>query len=448
MKKFFFLLLIGVAVAVTPGFFGRFAEKEYRQAIEQLSVHPLVNLNTLSYERNWYRTRVVTAMELKIPVSNEEHGEDNGLFAEPLRIELIHDVVHGPLIYGGDAIARPALFATTTRMRLTGKAQELVTRIYGEQEPLTIDSVSPFFGEHRVRFALAGMTYTDADSGITVNMQPATGDWLVASDLASSRGTLSWPGLTGGFAKGGIEIEGFNYVFDMKKLNDYIWIGNGALDMGRLDIRVSGGFEFGLTDLHMDSDIQEQEGLLHGRGGMALSRLMVNDLEYGPAAYSVQLRHVDAAAVSDFYAWQYAMYGQMQGASPEELALIHEQFGEYLLALLPQVLKKGPELEIADLSISMPAGEITGAVKVSIDNSQPELLEQLATVPYAVHADFRLGIPRALLINSQVEPQMNVWLTAGLLEEQDEVILLRGRFAHGHLMLNGNPLPQLLSGGN
>jgi uncharacterized protein YdgA (DUF945 family) len=445
-KKSIFLMVLGVVVAVTPELVGRLTEKEYRQAMEQLSAHPLINLSTVSYEREWFRSQAVTAMELKVPVPGGDAGDGSNFFVEQLRVELIHDMAHGPLIFGGEAIVRPALLATTTRMRLPGEAQELVTRIYGEQEPLTIDSVRSFFGVHRVRFAMAGMTYTDNDSGITITMQPATGDWLVSRDLASCRGTLSWPGLTGGFARGEIDIEGFSYVFDMQKLNEYIWTGTGAFDVERLGIRAPEGFEFGLTALHVDSDIREQEGLLHGRGGLALSRLIVNDLEYGPAAYSVQLRHLEVAAISDIYARQYNMYGQMQGASPEEMAALHEQFGEYLLALLPQLLKQGPELEITNLSITMPAGEITGAAKIRIDNSQPELLEQLATLPYVVDADFRLGIPRALLINSQVEPQVNVWLTGGLLEEQDEVVSLRGHFAQGRLTLNGNPLP-LLPGG-
>jgi uncharacterized protein YdgA (DUF945 family) len=299
----------------------------------------------------------------------------------------------------------------------------------------------PFCGEHHFRFTASGATFTDADKGIVVVMQPAAGDWMVTGDLDACRGKLSWLGLTAGFGGRMVAVEGLSYAFDLERLDEHIWTGNGAFDLEHLGVRTADGSDFKLKSLHLDSDVREQDGLLNGKGRLSLARLIINELEYGPAGYAAQLHRLDAATVSDFYARQAAMYELLQGASPGEMAEAPGQFGNYLLELLPRLLKRGPALEIADLSFAAPAGVISGSAKLWVDESQPELLEQLATLPYALKADFRLELPRVLLSDSRFEPQVDAMLTAGLLEQRGELVSMHGRFVHGQLMLNDKPLP-------
>lgn len=440
MKKLFFLfIVVGALAALAPKFIGNYAEQQYRLLLGRAD-QPLIEVSKVSYERGWFRSRAVTAIAVRVPGSRQLQNQKS---SPPLRFEMVHDIIHGPVIWNGKKI-QLGLLAAITHLRLTGKSEEMVRRIFGDKDPLTIETLRTFSGPYQLRLITAGATYRNPEKGIAISLQPAGGEWQMAGDLAASKGTLRWPGMRFTADKGQLHIEDVSYVFDLREFNEFLWLGTNTFRVGRIGFRAPGQNDVQFTDLQVAADADGKEGLLQAREDITLAKLTVGGASYGPDALSMRLRHLDLGAVTELAARQREFVAKMcSSTTPEAAEEINDKFAQAFLALLPKLLQKGPEFEISNLSFSLPAGKVTGHAKIVVDASRPELLAQLPTLPKTLDANFRLDVPRALLAFTKWEPQADALLSKGYLKENQGTISLLGQYAQGRLTVNGQPFPPL-----
>ncbi|MEJ2033938.1 MAG: YdgA family protein [Deltaproteobacteria bacterium] len=438
MKKIFFLfIVVGALAALAPKFIGNYAEQQYRLLLGRAD-QTLIKVSNVSYERGWFRSRAVTAIALRFPGSRQLQNQKS---SAPLHFEMVHDIIHGPVIWSGKKI-QFGLMAAVTHLRMTGKSKEMVHRIFGEKEPLTIETLRTFSGPYQLRLITAGAAYRNPEKGIAFTLQPAGGEWQMSGDLATSKGTLRWPGMRFTADKGQLHIEDVSYVFDLREFNEFLWLGTNTFRAGRIGFRASGQPDIQFTDLQVAADADGKEGLLQVREDIALAKLTAGGASYGPDALSMRLHHLDLAAVTELAARQRESVARMcSSATPEAAKAINDEFAQAFLSLLPKLLQKGPEFEISNLSLSLPAGKVTGRAKVVVDASHPELLAQLATLPKTLDANFRLDVPRAILAGTKLELQADVLLAKGYLKESQGTISLLGQYAQGRLTLNGQSFP-------
>lgn len=441
MKKLFTLLLALIAIAaILPEFIGNSAEQQYYLLLQH-AAHPLIKVRNVSYERGWFRSRAVTAVTLNLPRFNRPQKKGVLDSFAPFRFELVHDILHGPIIWH-DGKIQLAMLAATTHLRLPGKEEEQIHRIFGNKEPLTIETLRTFSGRYRSWLGTAGATYRNRHKGIAMDLQPARGDWQMDGALTAGKGAFRWPGMRLVTPQGQLRIEDASYVLDIRKYNNLLWLGANTFQIGHIGFQGSRQPEVQLTGLQFAADSEEKAGFLQIREDMALAKLTAGKESYGPAALSMRFDHLDTAVVTEFVSRQRKSVARIcSSGSPEAVKKINSECTKTILALLPKLLRKDPDFEVRNLSISLPKGKVTGHAKLVIDPSRPELLAKLSTLRQALEARFRLDVPRAVLAGTRLEPRVDYWLTKGFLREKQGTISLLGRYDRGRLTINGQPFP-------
>jgi len=165
---------------------------------------------------------------------------------------------------------------------------------------------------------------------------------------------------------------------------------------------------------------------------------------------------------------------QKTGTSDEKQS---EMLFSKLIEVLPDLIKKSPEVELTRLSLKTENGEVVGKAKVTIDGTNPELINNPFFLLTAINAEADLTIPRAFLesilegfarknlmagvkgeteetpddeeINelakSEATLQIKHLLEQNILVVQANDLKLRATYKQGQLKLNGQPTELPLS---
>jgi uncharacterized protein YdgA (DUF945 family) len=112
--------------------------------------------------------------------------------------------------------------------------------------------------------------------------------------------------------------------------------------------------------------------------------------------YSLSLNNLDAGAIGRIN--KEVKLIQSQKLPP---AQVGAALAPTLLTELPTLLQKGPVLEITQLSIKTPYGEVTGSGRLSVDNSNPAVLSNPFLIKDAIQGEISLSVPEAVMIAFQ-----------------------------------------------
>jgi uncharacterized protein YdgA (DUF945 family) len=126
---------------------------------------------------------------------------------------------------------------------------------------------------------------------------------------------------------------------------------------------------------------------------MGIEKLMIGDKGFGPGVYTMALRNLDAESMAKIN--NEIKQLQKQGIPQDQLGMM---LGVKMFALLPTILKKGPELEIPELSLDSDYGKIVGKGKLGFDTSNEVALANPLLLASAVIADAEFSIPEAFLV--------------------------------------------------
>lgn len=160
---------------------------------------------------------------------------------------------------------------------------------------------------------------------------------------------------------------------------------------------------------------------------------------------------------------------EASGASPEEIEAMRPFT---LMENLPAVLASSPSLDVEDLVYEAPEGRLEGALHLSVDGSQPEMLADPFSLMGQLAARLHLDAPEALLrrllaplaaarveedpgaggvhsvddaavVDPAAPPELvhpvDAWLASGTLVREGDRLILDARFENGFPMLNGRP---------
>ena len=122
--------------------------------------------------------------------------------------------------------------------------------------------------------------------------------------------------------------------------------------------------------------------------------VVVGDLDLGPATYTVALRNLDARAVAKLN--QTVADMRQKNLPAEQVNMV---LGATMLGLLPDLLKKGPVLEISEISLGGERGQALGKGQLRVDTSNPAVLQNPLLLKDALLLEAQVDLPESLLVS-------------------------------------------------
>jgi len=412
-------LFAGLLLAGLPALLGWQAEQSYRELEQRLGLLGW-QVERSDYRRGWFQSAAETDLRaLPLP----------GATAEPLRMTLRSRILHGPLGSQGD----PLLAEVETELLQQGQRLPL------DHRPALLRTRIDFAGRGDSRLRLPAFE-------LPANAQrPATtsegGSGLLSFHLAD-------PGLQGRFELAEVRLQhptgnrltgqGLRWDFDLLPDPSGLWQGKTGLEAALLELVSPAGGpreRIVLADLKTRLDSRLEGDRLRLDLAIQLARLEAADQPFGPA--SVRLR--------------------LEGLPAQELALLQQRPSAPLgLADLLPLLRGNPALDLSELRLTTPRGEIAGHLRLGLNGMDPSAEPNLLLALTKLRGKVSLRLPEAILLQvleqgarqslvaadaaEMARQRVEAFVQNGWLAREGDQLRLDGRLESGRLTLNGRPL--------
>jgi uncharacterized protein YdgA (DUF945 family) len=288
------------------------------------------------------------------------------------------------------------------------------------------------------------------------NVEVKPGKVAVACDKEFKNFTTeaAWEGMVVAeqFSVGGVALKSA-----LTMISPFIWDGDVSLALKNTHLQ-EGGENFDLTHVKIDYLLRYDKE--HNKLS-AKAEYGVDSLDVGPDKISkifvrIGINGVDAKGYEEFMklytATVSAILGDMTAAKddPEKMKQILEQkmamVGIQMVGAGEKLLTKGLELQVSDLHLQLPDGEITGDVTVSLMKdmtftqfipvvSQPALALEIISLKSNVSLPEKL-VGDAPLLFAPIYPGMQT----GLFVKNGQIVLHTAETRDGKLFLNDKEL--------
>ncbi|QBS12015.1 DUF945 domain-containing protein [Legionella geestiana] len=417
MKKITGLVVV-LAALILGGYYGMgvMTERALRKNIDTINRTEGVHAELSDYQRGWFRSHAKLDWKVRVPqqVITTENGETTTIPAKDFDTAMPLTIWHGPVIFANGL--HFGLGYAQSRLELPTQLKESFKSTF------TSESVEPslnlvFFVEY------TGATRVDGDA-------PAFS--LVTTDKTTR---IDWKGMQtdlkitddGRALKGGFSVAGADISNDSKKVeigsvtshytlnkNDYgMYVGEADLSFESLHVLDGDKKLVDLESLDSRSTSDVAEGGLFNTGlSMSLQKLTINDKTFGPGAFELSLKNLDAevlARINDKI--KSAQNGDDAAKQQALFAILPE---------LPKLLGRGAALNLSQLRMTVPQGVIEGNLLIELpkgDTINPLQLMQ------NISGNGRLKLPAAVLKDvlrlGNLQKQMKAQQAAGEAQTQE-----------------------------
>jgi|GEM_PF-5028615 len=355
---------------------------------------------------------------------------DNLLKIATFKFNMHHEITHGPVLF--EEIAQGGFANAAARVRVD-------TRITPEPGPGKIPpgTVPSFEIQTTIRLDGSGESrfkvpayFNPAPRPAAVSWQGLEGEGSFSADRADMRVSFTARPFRASRGERTLRLSQARAAAARQKNPAGFVSRTASLALDRVSLKDSAGAYF-LEGLEMDFSGREAAGLVTFAVNLKTRSAGFEKMRYGPGSVTFKVRRLDAASI-----------GKMRRHFPEWLTAARPgaEKRQTLTALLDAVLKKSPELEVAQLNLKTPAGEIAGHGKIAVDTGGLDLPANPFSVFQSLNAEAALTVPVATLKKGFASFPLDRWERNGLLEKKGNNYEVAVTFKTGKLAVNGRAL--------
>ncbi len=371
------------------------------------------------YHRGWYRSEDVSTVEvsgtaldafpaLRPAVATASSG---GSERTPLRFSL-RSVIHHGLLCGLKCFA---LAGAETHVSFSGRLQASLTRLFGDDGPITIRSRLAFFGGASATISSPAFEHAQIGQDAALSWGGLEGtmrygarrDWY---DVAATAPSLRLEG-----SKFSLEIDGMSLDARGKRVLRTLYQGESRMQMKQLSIVAADKTRrFALNDLVLANQNHAQDGFMSVSYQFGGGAIVTQPLTLSSAHVDLTWRHLGLESLESFGAAARAA-GQAQNA-PIAPAARAQSMMAALKQPLQTLLLDRPEMDIDRISAANAQGQglATGFIRLvdvsAADFEAPALLLRRLDVRLDIAMDeaFLSSLPGAgANVLAQLQPMVD-----------------------------------------
>ncbi len=384
------VVVVVLAVLAAPFGFGYWADARLDRLIAEISKNGVFHIDVITTHRGWLESTSDLEVELRGDIARkyQEYQRKAGGEAAPLRCTVRNHIHHGPwpLVDG----SKPSVAVIDSELVAGPDCKALQDRL-----KLAIRTRFDFDGGGTTHVALPKQTVTSADNG-TIDWHGLNADVSFDNDFQHVKTEMVSPGLDVSDASADVSVRDLKMNSDAHQGIEGLDLGTFSLTVGAVEIAPKSGDALKTTLTKMElrgSSAEGEQATVNTEVTMSAEKISAGDLQLGPARYVLALRNMDAAALAKL---ERTIADARSKNLPEQQAGM--MIGATLLGMLPDILKKGPVVELSDLSIASPQGTAKGAATLTIDTTDPAVFQNPLLLSQALVADAHLDVPEALLV--------------------------------------------------
>jgi len=469
------LLVIIIILAAAPYFVGIMARDIIKKQARQITQMPGYSLKISDYEQGWFTSRVTMAFgfdQHTLNILAETSPEDQEIDQQTLKAlkqGLVFDltVSHGPVtFYNGLHFALLTLSGTLRDIdhesfkifKEKAKIEKLLNLFvlvsYDGTTEMKINS--PAFDADYSDIAGQKMIIDSAGMDFEVSINAAFDHYNADAHL--DKFTIK-------ASDGTVMINQLSMHAGGDKINDYLWMGNGAFSLGKFSIKTLENTLLSLT--HFDNNYtlaRENDKALTMHISTNIGTLEGDDVNIKDVQLDLDLKHLDMAAITDYVKSIQDSYQLPDGSEPT-----HEQTAEDIQKIATRtgerLIRFSPELAINNLSLQLNGGSFRGDGVLSINGQGLKNIQQLSD-PVAlnkrlisrVNLKFDRKMARAIILlelkkrrlaekqldqaaTAQTTVFLQNFITHGYLKQEGDKYYILFELKNGQRLINGQPLP-------
>lgn len=266
-------------------------------------------------------------------------------------------------------------------------------------------------------------------------------------------------------------MEGLSIDSKQSKGIEDLPLGTGEISIAKIEFQnAKTHTDFRMQDTRIDANSTATGDNIDTEMKVNVKQVLAGGDTYGPAVYSLSLRNLDAGAIARINR-QVKELQKQRDMPPDQAGMM---MGAALLSELNTLLKKGPVIEIPELSLVSPFGKMLGTARVTVDTSRPEMLSNPLLLKDALIGEVDLEVPEELLVaftmaslrkelsgvdikysdeqvkamaRTRVQKRMDALVAGGMFVKVDNMYKFSASYKDGQATLNGHPFQIPAMGG-
>jgi len=357
----------------------------------------------------------------------------------PFRFSLRTVIHHGPLC-GSKCFA---LAGAETHVSFTGLLQASLTRLFGNEEPITIRSRFAFFGGGSATMSSPAFEHAQIGQDVRLSWGGLDGtmhygarqDWY---DVAATAPSLRLEG-----AKGTLQIDGMSLDVRAKRALRTLYQGDSRMELKRLSVTgTDKARQFTVNDLLFASENHAQDRFMSASYQLGAGAVVTQPLTLSSAHVDLTWKHLGLDSLESLIAAMRAA-GQQQNASVPPAARAQSMMAA-LKQPLEALLLEQPEMDFDRVSVATAQGQglVTGVIRLvgvsAADFEAPALLLRRLDVrlDLAIDEAFLSSLPGA---GANALTQLQPMIDQGYITRSNGALRTQILFRGGQPTLNGKP---------
>jgi uncharacterized protein YdgA (DUF945 family) len=409
MKKFFFTVivlvcLVGALFAGATFWFGMRAEQQYRYTLQQASQSPYIRLSNETYNRGFFQSKARTTV--RIPDFSRGPGAGLGKEGDDLaRFTLVHVIRHGPLPLWtspeGKRELKPVLAIIETWIELSPETRGELKEVFDELPEIASMknyTTLSLTGDGETQLVMPPLQKkVGKDKKVAFIWEGLTGNVAFSADFKKFRGAVSGPGFEAVGDDGDLKLTNLESTFEMHEDIHGLFLGDatfGLSQVGVVEKKEQGETRFSMRGFKMESSSKAVTDTVNYAMSMQVDQVMADGTPYGPGGYDLEVRKLDAAALARLQKIYQELQPEFSQRSPSEInQMVLAKYAE----ILPELLKKSPEIEFTRVSFTTSDGDFLGKAKITVDGTNAAALVNPLFLLGAVRAHVELSVTDRLL---------------------------------------------------
>jgi uncharacterized protein YdgA (DUF945 family) len=387
-------LLAAVLFTGATYWLGLQAEHRYREYLAQRPLFGHVRLADNGFDRGFFSSTAVNTVTVQ-DAGHRRHVDGAGKDKKPVAFTLVHKIDHGPWPFwgslGGNIPLKPLLAVVETQIELSPATRTNLEDRFGEAPDFagtTFFTSLPLVGNGETQWVIPSLK-TSGVNGETLEWEGLSAKMMFTPDLKAFKGSLTSPGLNLKWKSGRFEVTSVTSQFDIHEGIRGLYLGKASLSLARVSILYTGGekTEFSADRVELTTSSQTSSDALDWSVAARAGQITTQGSSYGPGSYQMELRHIDAETLEKLQNVLEKLRAEFPRRPPEEISqMMLATFAQ----MLPELMKRSPEIEINEISFKAPDGEFLGKAKVVVDGNHAAAFSNPLFLINAItaHAEF------------------------------------------------------------
>lgn len=342
MKKWIGLFSLVVIVLVAYYVMGAMAKTTFTQNIDSFPKSSVINLHLDQYQQGWFSSKARLDVKMHIPAQKITDQSGVVKMDTPLDMDISIplSIKHGPFIKTDNGF-RFGIAEIATRPETHYKA--LVN----------------YLRETVIKYSLPSLNFkgTDgtADGAVQINWEGLTTELGVSSNLDKINANFDIYGLSGSASHVDFNFGKLEHDVQLWRHQEWLWLGQSHLGLASATINAPDSQNFKLQgfDLRFKSDVTDNKMGIDCK--LSLEKLMVDNQNYGPGVFTLSIKNLEPNVMAKLNQQEANMVENNVDPNLAMLAIATE---------LPKLLSKGPVIELSEMNLTLPEGQINGNFKI------------------------------------------------------------------------------------